>query len=168
MKGDHGMAQLGDVYIDVVYSEKPEGSVKSTDHPVESGEPLVDHIEQQPDTLNLTGVITGTDAPARLRKLEQYRKGGEVLTYTHRNGMNNVIIESFNRVHDNTVAGGFTFTMRLKQIRIALSSPITVMAVNTKAQAAPVANKGQQQPQQPGKMTPAQLAAANGNHVKGK
>lgn len=155
------MAQLGGVFLDVVYNEKPERSVKTTDHPVESGEPIVDHVEKQPYVLNLTGVVTGADAPARLRKLEQYQEDGEPLTYTHRNGVSNVIIESFNSVHDNTLAGAFSFTIRLKRIRIALASPVAVMKVSVKTQAAPVGNKGLQQ-----KQTPAQMAAANGNHVK--
>lgn len=157
------MAQLGDVYIDVVYNEKPERSVKATDHPVETGEPIVDHIEKQPYILNLTGIITGPDAPARLRKLEQYQETGTPLKYTHRNGVNNVIIETFNGDHNSGNAGGFGFTMKLKRIRMALTSPVDVMRVSVKTQAAKVGNKGLQQ-----KQTPAQLAAANNNRVNSK
>lgn len=170
------MAMLGGVLLDVVYSEKPERSVKSTDHPVESGEPIVDHVEKQPYVLNITGLITGKDAAARLKKLERLQESGTTMSYTHRNGVSNVILETFNTVHDVDTAGGFTFTIKLKKIRIALATPVEAMTLPTKSQVAAVANKGIQQKQTAKQQketkaktkgqTPAQKAAANGNHVK--
>lgn len=173
------MAMLGGVYLDVVYSEKPERSVKTTDHPVESGQPLVDHVERQPYVLNLTGLITGSDAAARLKKIENLQDSGTPVTYVHRNGVSNVIIETFNTVHDSSTAGGFSFTMSLKKIRVALATPVQAMKLPTASQVKAVANKGQQQKAKPSqqkkaaakksnKKTPAQLAAENGNHVKGR
>lgn len=160
-------AKLGGVSIDVVYSEKPERSVKTTDHPVESGEPIVDHVEKQAYVLNITGIITGPDAAARVRKLEQFQDSGKPLLYVHRNSVSNVIIEMFNSVHDSNTAGGLSFTMKLKRIRIAKATPIAAMSLPTKSQAAKVGNKGLQQKTKPASLTPAQKAAANNNRVKG-
>lgn len=164
------MARLGDVEISVIYTEKPVRSVKTTDHPVEGDGNIVDHIENQPLRVEITGVITGTDAAVKLRRLEYYMENGVAITYSCRNQVAGVIIENFPTVHDKTNLGGFNFTMTLKRIRRAQAMDIVNLRLPTKvaAQAKKVGNKGLQQKKKPSKMTPAQKAAANGNHVKGK
>jgi hypothetical protein len=156
------MAMLGDVFLDVVYDESPETSVKSTDHPTERGEPISDHMEHIPDMLAIVGVVT-TDAAKKLEQLRKYKESGELLTYSHRNEVYNVIIDTFNRKHDSTLAGAFGFTIRLKSVRISNSYGLETLVLPAKVQANGVKNKGTQQT-----MTPAQMAAANGNRVKGK
>lgn len=151
---------LGDVFLDVVYDESPERSVKSTDHPIEEGAPVADHIELIPYMLPIVGIVT-TDAAAKLSKLTKYMESGELLSYSHRNGVDNVIIDTFNSKHDKTNAGAFSFTIRLKKMRVAASYGVKLL--NIPAIKSSVGNKGLQQG-----MTPAQMAAANGNHVKGK
>jgi hypothetical protein len=155
------LALLGDIFLNVVYKESPERGVETTDHPVEDGEPIVDHIKRVPKLLPITGIVTGSDAGAVLAELEKYMNEGTILSYSHRNGIDNVIIEKFDSNHDVETAGAFTFTIRLKQIRIAVSQGVEGLSLPAKVQVRGISNKGLQQ----GK-TPAQMAAANGNHVK--
>lgn len=173
------VAILGGIELDVIYSEKPERSVKTTDHPVESGQSLVDHVERQPYILNLTGMCSGSGAASKIKQLEELMYSGARVSYAHRNTAKNVVIESFNSVHDTEFGNGYSFTMRLKQIRVAKVSPVSAMKAPTASQVKAAGNKGVQQKQTPkqqkqtkqkttSKKTPAQLAAENGNHVKGR
>lgn len=157
------MAQLGDVILSAVYSEKPVRSVKTTDHPVEDGASITDHIEKQPYRLEITGVVTGPDAAVRLKRLEFYMDNGVTVTYVCRNWVGGVIIESFNSVHDTTNKGAFNFTMSLKKIRTATAAEAEGLTLPAQVQTKKVGNKGLQQAQ-----TPAQMAAANDNHVNAK
>jgi CRISPR/Cas system-associated endonuclease Cas1 len=157
-------AKLGNVTLNAVYSEKPVRSVKTTDQPVEEGVDIVDHVQAQPKRMEITGVVTGSDASMSLKRLEAYQTNGTMVQYTGRNGFTDVIIESFNSVHDATNKGAFNFTITLKQIRIASAAAVVRLKIPQKARAqvGKKGNKGRKQTQ-----TPAQMAAANGNHVKG-
>lgn len=153
-------AKLGDVELSAVYSEKPIRSVKSTDHPVEEGADITDHIKRQPYRMEISGVVTGKDAGVKLRRLELYQENGVPVTYVCRNWVGGVIIENFNSVHDATNKGAFNFTMTLKLINRASASQLEGLDLPATVQVKAVGNKGLQQAQ-----TPAQMAAANGNHV---
>jgi hypothetical protein len=139
------MPYLGGVYLNTVYSDKPSRSVRTTDHPIEQGESIVDHIERIPVTISISGVVTGPDAAARLAKLEDLQNKGALLTYTHRVKYDNVIIEKFDSDHGKEVAGGFTFSMTLKRVRMVKAAPIKVMKLPQRVQAKKVTNKGRQQ-----------------------
>lgn len=171
------MATLGNVRIDAVTTEKPERSVKITDHSVENGADISDHATSQPYKLSITGVVSGKDAAARLKKLEYYMEAKIPIAFICRNYVGGVLIESFNSDHGPSLGGGFGFTMMLKHIRIAHAAQIAALSVPAKVQVKPVGSTGLKQKQKPSDKkktdakkksgpTPAQMAAANGNHVK--
>jgi len=135
---------LGDIFLDNVASESYDEGVNTTNHPIEGGKEITDHIEQRPVTLKITGVVTGEDAASRLSKLRDYMNKGKLLKYTYRSIIDNVIIESFPHDHVVNVKGGFEFDITLKQIRIASVGIVKSTAQPKKT--APVANKGRQQP----------------------
>ncbi len=139
------MPQLGDVYINNVYDEKPQRSVKTTDHPIEGGDNITDHTEREPDSMSISGVVVGLSAANRLNRLDQYMKNSELLTYVYRNLKKNVIIKSFESTHDAEVANGFKFSMTLKEIRVAKPSIVKSLDKDKRTQAAELENKGQQQ-----------------------
>lgn len=139
------MPMLGDVFLNTVYEENPDRSVKTTDHPIEGGVDITDHVERKPITMDIEGVIIGPDAAMRMKRLNEYMDNGEPLKYVYRNTMANVIIEDFGRSHNKEVANGFAFDITLKQIRIAKPSIIKSLATPTKVQVAKTENKGQQQ-----------------------
>jgi LysM repeat protein len=136
------MPKLGDITINNVKSEKYDEAIKSTDHPIEDGESIVDHIEKTPVTLEITGVIAGSDAQARLNKLRSYMNSGKLLKYVYKTSISNVIIESMPHDHIVDIAGGgFEFSIKLKQISLAKASILA-----KPKQTAPKSNKGIQQP----------------------
>lgn len=134
-------AKLGDIILDTVYSENPKYGVKVTEHPIEDGESIADHVERETDKMDLSGVLTGPDASARLLKLMSYQKQGKLLDYVYRNGWYNVVIESFNTTHDVDVKGGLKFSMTLVAVRIAKPS-VLAEAMQTKS----VSSAGRKQP----------------------
>lgn len=136
------MPMLGDVFIDTVYSENPSGAVDVTEHPVEDGVNIADHVKKNAKTMSISGVITGPDASARKSKLEKYMNEGKLLRYSYRNQMSNVIIGSFDTTHDADVKGGLKFSMTLMELRIAKPTIIR----NLPQKAKPKQNKGLQQP----------------------
>lgn len=139
------MPILGDVFINTVYSENISGSAKVTEHPVEVGFDITDHIDAEPEQMTISGVLVGADASLRLNKLKNYKKG-ELLRYSYRNVFQNVVITSFNRVHDADVKGGLKFTMTLKEVRIAKPVIIKDLTKKEDSKVATTTNKGLQQP----------------------
>lgn len=140
------MPLLGGVFLNTVFNETPRRSVVLTDHPVESGANITDHVEKQSRTMSINGIITGADAAARIKKLEDFMNKGTLLQYTYRNAWSNVVIEDITTKHDKTDKRGFKFDIALKEIRLAKPTVIAKLTPQVKAQAAPVANKGLQQP----------------------
>jgi hypothetical protein len=157
-------AKLGNVTLNAVYTEKPTRAVKTTDHPVENGVDVADHIQAQPKRIEITGVVNGSDAAMSLKRLEYYQENGITVNFSGRTTAAEVIIENFNSVHDTTNKGAFNFTITLKQIRVSNAAAIVrvKLPAKAKAQVGKVGSKGLKQT-----LTPAQMAAANGNHVKG-
>lgn len=139
------MALLGGVLLDVVYSDKPTRQTTATQHPIENGESIADHIERKPTTLSISGVILGPDAAARLTKLEDMQKKGQLLTYTNRVRYDNMVIQSFDTDHGKETKNGFIFSMSLIRVIVAKPSPVAGMALPQRVAAKPVANKGRQQ-----------------------
>lgn len=140
------MPQLGDVFIDTVYEENPEKQVKSTDHPVEEGVNVTDHIEKKPFKFEIEGVIIGNDAEVRKRRLEQYMNSGERLKYVYRNAFSGLIIEKFEATYDVEVVNGFKYSMSLKQIIVSKPSILVKLPKELQPQVAKKSNKGRQQP----------------------
>jgi hypothetical protein len=50
------------VTLDAVINEDVEHSVTVTDHPIESGSSVSDHIRDNPDTITITGIVSRTPA----------------------------------------------------------------------------------------------------------
>lgn len=135
------MPKLGDIVLNTVYSENKSKSVGSTDHPIEGGLKIVDHVEKEPVKLSLTGICVGSDAASRLSKLEKYSDEGKRLTYVGRTKLTNVLIESIDTTKDVSVGGtAYTFSISLKQVTIANKKTYK------QPKAKPKVNKGKQQP----------------------
>jgi hypothetical protein len=113
------MAKLGNVFLNTVFEDKPDMGVKITDHPIEGGLGITDHVQQEPLKMSISGVVTGADASARRSQLISYMKNGNLLKYVYRTVLTNMVIENFSSVHDVDVKGGFKFNIALKQVIIA-------------------------------------------------
>lgn len=93
-----------------------------TSHPVEKGINISDHARRQPYTLKLRGEIVGEDAPEKRSQVEQLMNKAALITYQGRNIKTSGLIESFSTGHPNTIYGGCSFDMTIKEIRVASGS----------------------------------------------
>lgn len=102
-----------------VLTENPVYSVNITQHPVEQGIDLTDHVERMPTTLQLTGEIHGEDAAHKRKLFIDAMNVGYRMNYVGRNSFHQVVISSFTSEHDYKIANGMRFTMTLQEIRMA-------------------------------------------------
>ncbi|MBY9077282.1 hypothetical protein KIH86_03675 [Paenibacillus sp. HN-1] len=138
------MAKLDGKYI-MVETEAPDYPVTVTEQPVEKGVNLVDHVQAGAWTMSLSGLIVGPDADKIRAHIIAVKDKAKVVKYIGRNRFTGVIT-AFSTSHDYTVANGMTFSMDLREVRVATSSYVATLPAPVKAQAAVVANKGTQQP----------------------
>lgn len=142
IKGLDSMAKLGDIFLNTVYEDKPDHGIKTSDHPIENGESITDHIEQNPVKLSISGVCIGPDASTRLSRLKAALEKGTLLKYVYRTVYNDMVIESLQTTHDAETKDGFKFSITLKQIKIASKATV----VNLPIPAKPPVSIGTQQP----------------------
>ena len=146
------MPKLGDVKLNIVYSEDRDKRVTTTDHPIENGFKIIDHVQKEPVILKISGVCTGSDATTRLQKLEKYQSEGKRLTYVGRYYITNMLIDSISTTKDVEVEGtAYKFDISLKQTRIVKTASTKKSSAKTK----PKTNAGKKQATKkgPGKRT---------------
>lgn len=144
------MALLFDVEIDVVREEQLSYRNQVTEHAIEDGEAIADHLQKLPRTLSITATIAGPDWEARYERLRELADGQTRGTYVGSTVWENVVIETFNPGHTVHVANGVRFSLTLKQVRVArvqtrafiAPDPVTAVEVET-----PPVERGLQQPQ---------------------
>lgn len=132
----------GEVEFSTMEAENPTFGNEVTEHSVERGQDVADHVKPLPNEYSLQGVIVGPDAAEKLDKLLQFRKEGTLLTYIGRNATSQVVIENLSTEHSTQIANGLSFTLTLKQVRIANSTEVKIKLPEAK----PVSNVGRQQP----------------------
>ncbi|MEK5278761.1 phage baseplate protein [Paenibacillus sp. FSL E2-0177] len=140
------MALIDGKYI-TVENESPSFPVTVTEQPVEKGINLIDHVQAQARTLSLTGVIVGTDAAKTRAYIIAAKDKGTIINYVGRNQFKGLITD-FSTGHDYTTADGFTFTMELREIKIATSSYVETLPPPIKAQVTKIVNSGTKQTQE--------------------
>ena len=115
------MALINNYYVHVIDEQVVRG-VQVTEHAVEKGFPITDNVKPEAMTLSLSGVIVkaeNTPAKTIVNSLESYHQKGQYVKYVGRNSMSNALITSFDTGYTNKIAGGCTFSMTIKQVRIA-------------------------------------------------
>jgi hypothetical protein len=115
------MALINNLYV-FVEDENLNEDVESTTHPVEKGSNITDHTQRMPVQLSISGKIVdvkGQKASDILSKIKQLKNSGSLITYSGRNALSNMQIQSFSTSHPNTNWGGCNFDMTLKEVRIA-------------------------------------------------
>lgn len=153
-------ALLGNVMLDIVEPETVNMRNSITEHPVETGQRITDHVRSEADEITITGACVGSDAFEKLRTLRDYRTNANILIYTHRNVFAGMVIESLDTVHRKGNRLGFDFSIKLKRVRIVSATPalqvksvaaskggLIVTAVNP-----PVATRNVSAPPTPGQL----------------
>lgn len=137
------MALIDGKYITVQF-ESPDFPVVATEQPVEMGINMVDHVQAQARTMSLSGVMVGPEAAKTLAYIIAVKDKGQMVSYAGRMAFKG-IITSFSTGHEYTIADGFTFSMELREVRVATSSYVDTLPPPIKAQAAPIVNSGTKQ-----------------------
>jgi len=138
------MPYIKDVLIDVITKVSMPESSTTTDHALEDGEQITDHVKSNPITISLSGVILD-DTEAKVLKLREYREKGEIIDFDYMTALKHVVITDFNRDYEAKIKDGYAFTMTLKQITVAKVAKFVSVSVPVKKQTKPVSNKGRQQ-----------------------
>lgn len=139
------MPYIGDVLIEVIEDISFSESSTTTDHALEDGEQITDHVEGKPITFSLKGTIKD-NTESKVLKLRKYRESGEVLSFDYMTQLKNVIITDFSRNYNKDIKDGYSFTMSLKQIKTAkVAKVVTVKLPAVKRQTKAVSNAGRKQ-----------------------
>lgn len=146
------MPYIKDVLIDVITKVSMPESSTTTDHALEDGEQITDHVKSNPITISLSGVILD-DTEAKVLKLREYREKGEIIDYDYMTALKHVVITDFSRDYSAEIKDGYAFTMTLKQIKVAKVAKFVSVSVPVKKQTKPVAKKGRQQTKKTPKST---------------
>lgn len=118
------MAQINNYYV-FVKKESVTRGVELSTHPVEQGLELTDNVRRSPITLSIEGEIVGEDATTMLSALTSLHQTGKYVKYSGRNIVKNALIESFDTDHPNEITGGCSFTMTIREIRVADSAYVS-------------------------------------------
>lgn len=113
------MAMLFDVELDAVTEEKPQYKNEISEHAVEDGEEIADHVRLRPRSLQITATIAGHDYETRYERLRELADSRKIGTYVGVTVWDNVVIEQFDPAHTVQVSNGVTCTFALRQVRVA-------------------------------------------------
>lgn len=114
------MALINDIFV-FVESEAVSRSTEVSTHPVEEGIELSDHARRAPLTLSISGELAGEEYEEDAAELESFQKEGELVEYAGLNFLSEALITRFDTDHSAAIAGGCSFEMELKEVRIAAS-----------------------------------------------
>lgn len=117
------MAFLNNIYLFVV-DEKVSRDVAISSHPVEKGLDITDNIKRSPLVINISGEIVGARTTLYIHALQNLMFSGSYVEYSGNNTIKNAVIESFDTDYTNAVTGGCTFSMKLREMRVAASAYI--------------------------------------------
>ncbi|HEY2493250.1 MAG TPA: hypothetical protein VGI33_10100 [Paenibacillus sp.] len=137
------MAMLNGHYI-LVEDESPSFDVDITDQPVERDIDLSDHVQRKARKLSISGVIVGKDAAQTRAMIVKAQDHGEIVRFTGRTTFTG-LLSGFSSKHDYSIADGFTFTLTMKEVRLAVSSVVEKLPTAIKAQAGKITNSGVKQ-----------------------
>lgn len=138
------MPYIKDVWIDVITDVSVSEASSTTDHALEDGEQVSDHVKSEPTTISLTGVILD-DTEQKVLKLREYREKGEIIAYDYMTSLKNMVIIDFGRDYSASIKNGYAFKMTLKQIKMAKVAEYVSVSASVQRQTKKVTNKGRQQ-----------------------
>ncbi len=138
------MPYIKDVLIDVITKVSMPESSTTTDHALEDGEQVTDHMKSNPTTISLTGIILD-DTEEKVLKLRNYREKGVTIDFDYMTALKHVVITDFSRDYEAKIKDGYAFTMTLKQIKVAKVAKFVTVSIPVKKQTKPVTKKGRQQ-----------------------
>jgi hypothetical protein len=134
------------VQFDVIENEELEKSNLITTKPVEVGFNVTDHAKSNPDSFSFTAHLTDTDAENKYNKLKDMAYSKDICTFSHKNQLFNVLIESLKATADKGNKYGYLIDIQLKQIRISRSEQVRVFEPRYETQSKIQDQAGKKQP----------------------
>lgn len=117
------MAYINQYYVFVDSDgESTNRSVSISDHPVEEGMVITDHVKREPLEIRISGKLVGADAETVKTNLETLMKSGSYVRYIGKEILSNAVILSFDTSRSIKVDGGMSFDMTIREIRVAQSA----------------------------------------------
>lgn len=140
------MAQIGNVTFNLV-SEARNYTNEVTQHPVEFGSDIVDHVKNQLRTYSIEGIVGDNEEPAtKHRELSRIWENRQVVSYRGRSTLSQCVITSLTTTVDVSSRKGFRFSMEIQEVKIAKPSTVGLLPVSLKVEVAEVGNAGRVQP----------------------
>lgn len=145
---------INDVLLDASITETHQGDAEVTEHPIETGGNIVDHVRPKAETLTLEGIISNTPiaqgkheedtVQGNYNRLRAMKDEGQLLTIrTRLRTYANMVMTSFQVPRNAQTGDVLRFTATFKQIRFVTNQ--TAMIAKTKvAKAKPIVDKGPQ------------------------
>lgn len=113
LSGKSGTVRIED--SGTVTNQQKKHSGKVTSYPIETGSKISDHVEREPSTGTLSGIVIGGGAVATLESMLQ---GGEILTYSGSYRMDNVVLTALDFSTDSSNRTGFSFSASFQRVEI--------------------------------------------------
>lgn len=152
-------AAIDDVEFDVAESETHRASARVTDHPVETGAQITDHVVAEPDALDLVARVTNTPvvgendlaalspfrAEEAYRRLIELKNLGDVVTVvTSLREYENMILTSVAVTRNAQTGGVLALSLSLRQIRTATSEVVDLPTPikNARVRGQPILDQG--------------------------
>ena len=107
-----------EITLDVVIEERPEFNNEVSDHPLEDGLSVSDHVALRPISVPMNGVVAGEGAADKIATLRRWRNERHRLRFVGRNIFRNYVIGELQTEHDVSVRDGFRFRLVLQEVRI--------------------------------------------------
>lgn len=126
-----------------VSEENNATAIKASEHSVEQGVDITDHVRPDAETVSLTGVISGRNHKSIVALIKSWEKAGTMVRYSGRIKLSQCLVSDFSPGYSKDIENGCSFTMTLRRIRIARPAyvaPETTQPVDVKA----VADAGMQ------------------------
>lgn len=141
------MAKIGNVEFNVI-SEKRSFPNEVTQHAVEDGADVTDHVRNLQRSFDIDGFVGDNEDPPRVHdQLVQMKEKRKPVDYSGRAVLTHCIIEDFNSNVDVKSRRGFSFSMKITQIKVAKPSTVSLLPVNLKVDVGEVGNAGRVQVQ---------------------
>lgn len=151
--------QIGALTLDCSVTESHHGEVETTDHPVEQGADITDHVRPRPDSLTIEGIVSNTPivqvgdsgqqfplyASGRrddaYSQLKSFKDNGTLLTIvTKLHTYLNMVLTSLEVPRSAQTADALHFTAGFKEIRIVQNQTVVLQTATPQGKAS--VNKG--------------------------
>jgi len=137
------------ITFDAIQEEQMDVSNQITEHPIEDGAVVADHVQLDPYVLSVDGVLVGEGAEAAIQKFLDWRgRNGNVhmLYYSGRNTIGRMVLRDLQRTYNASNADGYTFRLTLQRVDVATPEMVQV-DVDVEIEQKEETDKGRQQTQ---------------------